>query len=343
MNLFDYDPENDRHTVGFAFLDDIDYEKVYELTPWEIFLNRLGNAVHATRIKHVEIQNMETRACYTVLQDSKGVTRKYRKFSDEHYRLYTRRFTPEQHKLIFEFLDFHVENKTPFNYRGFYLNFSPLVKWGLYGGYDANTTAFFCSELIAHALIYAGVYTQDDLVPQLTDPDMLYEALNYPEKLVISDSLSDCTAIVRERNAAAGGGASRGTDKRTSRKKATPQATEPVARSAAKKRSKRMSSSSAKSVGGSSSRLAYAINNASFLANDDDDDDDDGNDSDRRSLLRKSSSVGSGRSVSFVGASILGEDDADAAATDDEPIQRKRSSRSGNAPSRSLMRAQEML
>jgi hypothetical protein len=84
-------------------------------------------------------------------------------------------------------LEKHVKRQTPFNDFASVWNFSPFTCCGLFIR-DTNKKSFFCSELVAHALIAGGVYTRKELNPALTTPDSLFAKLNTPEKLILVDS-----------------------------------------------------------------------------------------------------------------------------------------------------------
>lgn len=66
-----------------------------------------------------------------------------------------------------------ADKEIPFNYWGMYFNFIPILN--TFYTYDSECTSFFCSEYIVHVLQKGGMF--GDLIPHLTTPNMLYEAL----------------------------------------------------------------------------------------------------------------------------------------------------------------------
>lgn len=63
----------------------------------------------------------------------------------------------------------------PFNWIGYYMNFIPILKYFDMFSVDTNGASYFCVELVAHALLVAGIV--DDINPHKITAQELYRKL----------------------------------------------------------------------------------------------------------------------------------------------------------------------
>jgi hypothetical protein len=90
------------------------------------------------------------------------------------YSFFSFQCSDEQYENCFYFLDQKVKEKIPFGTTSVYLNFIPFVSKIYY--YNNKGKTYFCSELIADALKYAGLL-ETKIESCKISPDMLYKII----------------------------------------------------------------------------------------------------------------------------------------------------------------------
>jgi hypothetical protein len=137
--------------------------------------------LYEDRYIHVEISLAKGRdEPVTYYCDDKKVRHTIREFKSNSY----------ESPLDFE-IDESTYNKTkeflegaidkPFNNKAYKMNFLPIIKHIAWFNVDANHEAYFCVELVAHALLIAGIIK--DVKPYMLSTQDLYNLVYDPIKL----------------------------------------------------------------------------------------------------------------------------------------------------------------
>lgn len=132
------------------------------------------------RINHVEpvfVFEDETAIAVSVTLRSQRVqfeTRNITAYNTKFWECYPVNLTEYQKFAMWDFCA--NQNNKPFNTRGLYCNFFPLL-YHCFGTRDDDDSAWFCSQLIVAALKSANLQEFLDCLPSRTSPEMLYQLL----------------------------------------------------------------------------------------------------------------------------------------------------------------------
>lgn len=173
---------NDKYYITFVFLTPSQANNMDELVWYEELIGRMAYLLKDAKYVHVELKDMNERSASIIRTSS--VFYMERTHSKKEYFQQRVNVTKDQYERIFKFIEEHANKKTPFNNYGFFTNFLPLLNTLRGGPYDAQDTAFFCSELLTRALIVGGVLS-DDIDPCVTTPDDLYTHITKDNTTVI--------------------------------------------------------------------------------------------------------------------------------------------------------------
>lgn len=179
---------NNSHAVdiGFAFYTANNLNELLDDDVGERFLHKVVECYRKMEYEHIEIWDMERNKSYSIQRDDRGVYEETRTFQREGYTFRLLRVKREQYNAIFQFLRQQVQNKAQYNYWGFFCNFP---WYSLFGRpYCSDKKNFFCSELIAYALIEGGVFTEDQITPGVADCDAIFNLLKDSCRTVASSN-----------------------------------------------------------------------------------------------------------------------------------------------------------
>lgn len=156
----------DSGIIGFAFYS-LDYYEQDAAAGWSVVFDRAVQWFMGSHWTHVEVRDEQGRT-YSVTKDSVVQRVAGRQHSKRGYAFYQMTVTRDQYDRFFAFLDQALG--AGFNWYGMHLNF--MFPFSL-APIDGGGERYFCSELVAHALLAAGL-ADDDLRPCTCSPDDIF-------------------------------------------------------------------------------------------------------------------------------------------------------------------------
>jgi hypothetical protein len=163
-------------TVGFAFLTIDEQAAEGDVNFLQVLEYRLAQCFKRRRFSHVEAIDVDlnygTGAAISIVQGRK-VHEGHKQFSREEYMFIKVEMSAPQYERFFQFLRSKVD---VVGFGWFSMRWNNTLGALLDCYYDAQGGSYFCSELIAAALVHAG-YLSGNVRPCSVDPDLLYELI----------------------------------------------------------------------------------------------------------------------------------------------------------------------
>lgn len=185
---------HDTGSIGFAFYS-LDYYEQDATAGWSVVFDRAVQWFMGSHWTHVEVRD-ERGGTYSVTKDSVVQRVAGRQHSKRGYAFYQMEVTRDQYDRFFGFLDGALG--AGFNWYGMHLNF--IFPFRL-APIDGGGESYFCSELVAHALIAAGLADGDKLRPCTCSPDDIFELVARDGLLAIDRRTTRATEATDEERA----------------------------------------------------------------------------------------------------------------------------------------------